>query len=155
MSGYFSKYIYICIYIIKNCSYHSCNKLWKWTIWNCLENIEYLSSCLHVPRTANITSHDSYQLFMIVKMFCFVFFYLVYSRILCSYNSGRNKGFCCHRWKSSERRCWRGGMLEGGAVSSPQCGLGYQVQIGAISYYALRLTKMQINTVKFRQKIYM
>ena len=46
-------------------------------------------------------------------------------------------------------------MLEEGAVSSPQCGLGYQVQIGAISYYALRLRKMQINTVKFRQKIYM
>ena len=31
----------------------------------------------------------------------------------------------------------------------------YQAQIGAISYYALELKKMQINTVKFRQKIYM
>ena len=31
----------------------------------------------------------------------------------------------------------------------------YQVQAGVISYYALRFRKMQINIVKFSQKIYM
>ena len=50
--------------------------------------------------------------------------------------------------EASEKNSW-------GGVRGARGFDTYQVQIGAISYYALRHKKMQINTVKFSSKIYM